>query len=274
MSNQILLHDFYVSKLRHITEHWYASLNRVNNGVYSSTSTEDVEQLKRQAMSFHEQFFKVFVFDQELFKNEMDQWINDISLDEAHLNTANSSKVYEFLQTQKQYVGLLDEFEASHPEVPEEEISQYRQVILETMQYVIVNVTREFEENQDKLLYKQREVIAELSAPIILLSPTLGLLPLVGEIDSYRARVILNNVLASSNEKGIEQLIVDLSGVPNVDTAVAKQLLMLIKSLAIIGVESCLSGIRPEIAQTTIKLGIKLDGINVYSSIQQALNNK
>lgn len=142
------------------------------------------------------------------------------------------------------------------------------------MQEVILKVTNEFEKNQETLFREQREMIAELSAPIILLSPTLGLLPLVGEIDTYRARVIINNVLASCNEKGVERLVVDLSGVSNVDTAVAKQLLMLIKSLSIIGVESCLSGIRPEIAQTTIKLGIKLDGINVYSSIQQALKDK
>ncbi|MBM0066329.1 STAS domain-containing protein [Alkalicoccobacillus gibsonii] len=273
MSNQILLHDFYVSKLQHITEQWYDSLNRVNNGVYSSTSTEDVERLKRQAMSFHEQFFKVFITDEQTFRADMDNWIREISFDEAHLNTLNSAKIYEFLQTQQQYTELLDEYVESHPDFLKE-APHYRQVILQTMQEVILKVTNEFEKNQETLFREQREMITELSAPIILLSPTLGLLPLVGEIDTYRARVIINNVLASCNEKGVERLVVDLSGVSNVDTAVAKQLLMLIKSLSIIGVESCLSGIRPEIAQTTIKLGIKLDGINVYSSIQQALKDK
>ncbi|MEN0641803.1 STAS domain-containing protein [Alkalicoccobacillus gibsonii] len=273
MASQILLYDFYVSKIQHITEQWYDSLNRVNNGVYSSTSTEDVERLKRQANSFHEQFFKVFINDEQTFRTDMDNWIKEISFDEAHLNTLNSAKIYEFLHTQQQYIELLDEYMEGHPDVLEE-ASYYRHVILQAMQEVILKVTSEFERNQEKLFREQREMIAELSAPIILLSPTLGLLPLVGEIDSYRAKVIINNVLASCNEKGIERLVVDLSGVSNVDTAVAKQLLMLIKSLSIIGVESCLSGIRPEIAQTTIKLGIKLDGINVYSSIQQALNHK
>lgn len=116
MSNQILLHDFYVSKLQHITEQWYDSLNRENNGVYSSTSTEDVEWLKRQAMSFHKQFFKVFTTDEQTFRTDMDNWIREISFDEAHLNTLNSAKIYEFLQTQKQYIELLDEYVKSHPD--------------------------------------------------------------------------------------------------------------------------------------------------------------
>lgn len=271
MSNQILLHDFYVSKLQHITEHWYASLNRVNNGVYSSSATEDVQKLKQQAMSFHELFFKVFLEGEQTFKEDMDRWIKEISNDEAHLNTANSSKIHEFLHTQQQYLQLLDEFKQNYPGVSESEIADFRETILLTMQDVIVNVTKEFECNQIRTFQEQREVIAELSAPIIVLSPTLGLLPLVGSIDTYRARIILTNVLQSCNEKGIDRLIIDLSGVPTVDTDVAKQLLTLIKSLSIIGVETCLTGIRPEIAQTTIQLGINLNSIMIFASIQQAL---
>ncbi|MEK4563317.1 STAS domain-containing protein [Alkalihalobacillus sp. FSL R5-0424] len=271
MSNRILLYDFYVSKLRHITEDWYASLNRVNNGVYSSTSTEDVERLKQQAMSFHELFFKVFLEGEQTFEVEMNRWIKDISMDEAHLNTANSSKINEFFHTQQQYLQLLDEFKNVNPKVPDDEIANFRETILLTMQSVIVNVTKEFESNQIRAFQAQREVIAELSAPVILLSSTLGLLPLVGMIDTYRARIILTNVLQSCNEKGIDRLIIDLSGVPNVDTDVAKQIITLIKSLSIIGVETCLTGIRPEIAQTTIQLGINLNSIMIFASIQQAL---
>ncbi|OAZ59384.1 RsbT co-antagonist protein RsbRC [Bacillus siamensis] len=121
-------------------------------------------------------------------------------------------------------------------------------------------------------LNAQREMILELSSPVITLSKRTGLLPLVGNIDTHRAKYILENTLSTCANRLIEHLLIDLSGVVVVDTMVAHQIFKLIEALNLIGVSSTLSGIRPEIAQTAVQLGINFSDITVKSNLAQALN--
>ncbi|MFP3490379.1 STAS domain-containing protein, partial [Staphylococcus sp. SIMBA_130] len=83
-----------------------------------------------------------------------------------------------------------------------------------------------------------------------------ALLPLVGDIDSDRATAIFENTLEGCTTKRVDHLFIDLSGVYLVDTRVAQQIFQLITGLKLIGVTATLSGIRPEIAQTAVQLGI------------------
>ncbi|QUG41769.1 STAS domain-containing protein [Psychrobacillus sp. INOP01] len=115
-------------------------------------------------------------------------------------------------------------------------------------------------------------MIIELSAPVIKLKSTTALLPLVGEIDTNRAKVILESTLKQCAKLQINHLYIDLLGVPVVDTMVAHQLFQMINALKLIGVSTSLSGVSPSIAQTTIQLGIDFKDIKTYSSIEQAMS--
>ncbi|TSB48177.1 STAS domain-containing protein [Alkalicoccobacillus porphyridii] len=273
MTNDLTLYNYFMDRLDNITEDWYDSLNTEDNGVYSSTSNKSIEILKEQNMSFHINFFKVFSTERSLFFLEMKDWINLISNDEAHLHTSNSSIINEFLRTQEQYLEILYDFSVEHSTVTSIEIKKYRELILETMRTIIVTITDEFEKNQKNLLNSQMQMITELSAPVIQLTTKTGILPLIGEIDTYRASIVFEQVLNTCSEKKLLHLIIDLSGVPIIDTMVAGKLFDLMNGLQLLGVEASLSGVRPEIAQTAVHLGIKLDRVKVYSSVDQAIAN-
>lgn len=114
-------------------------------------------------------------------------------------------------------------------------------------------------------------MIQELSSPVIALDNKRALLPLIGDIDTTRAKFILEHTLEQCGEKGIHHLFIDLSGVVMIDTHVAHQIFNLIKSLSLIGVKTTLSGIRPEIAQTTVQFGISFNDVSIKPTLAGAL---
>lgn len=132
-----------------------------------------------------------------------------------------------------------------------------------------------YTENYTSILFKriisQSELINELSSPVIKLTSNVGLLPIVGDIDSNRAKVINEMTIQQSADTQITTLIIDLSGVYIVDTMVAQRLFQMIKSLKLIGVRVILTGIRAEVAQTCIQLGIDFSTIQTENSVDRAL---
>jgi rsbT co-antagonist protein RsbR len=133
------------------------------------------------------------------------------------------------------------------------------------------------EENQkysEEKLIAQQEMINELSSPVIALNNHMGLLPLIGVIDTARAKLIVETTLEQCTEKDISHLLIDLSGVLIIDTMVAQQIFSLIETLGLIGVKSTLSGIRPEIALTATQLGLSFDQVSIKSNLAQALASK
>jgi rsbT co-antagonist protein RsbR len=116
-------------------------------------------------------------------------------------------------------------------------------------------------------------MIHELSSPVITIKKDIALLPLVGDIDTTRAKIILESTLQQCGDKRIAHLYIDLSGVVTVDTMVAHQIFQLIDALGLLGVKSTLSGIRPEVAQTAIQLGLSFENIRIKSNLAQALDS-
>lgn len=111
----------------------------------------------------------------------------------------------------------------------------------------------------------------ELSVPVIQVSPQIGILPLIGDIDTNRARHLMEKTLTKGKRLGLSYLIIDLSGVPVVDTMIANQIINLISALKLIGIKTSLSGIRPEIPKAIVKLGIDLNETPSFGNLQQAI---
>jgi rsbT co-antagonist protein RsbR len=118
-----------------------------------------------------------------------------------------------------------------------------------------------------------KEAMLEISTPIVSISRSTAILPLVGEIDTYRARVLMETTLDKCVALKKTRLIIDLSGVPIVDTMVAHELFKVASALNLIGVESIFTGIRPEIAQSMVALGIDFSIIKTTGTLEQALKN-
>ncbi|HWO98238.1 MAG TPA: STAS domain-containing protein [Bacillus sp. (in: firmicutes)] len=124
-----------------------------------------------------------------------------------------------------------------------------------------------------KALEAAKTAFLELSVPVVPLSNGIAILPLVGDIDTERARLLMEETLREAVRLKLSSLILDLSGVVIVDTMVADQLFKVISGLELIGVKTTLTGIRPEIAQTVVSLGIDFSNVSIKANLKQALSD-
>jgi rsbT co-antagonist protein RsbR len=109
----------------------------------------------------------------------------------------------------------------------------------------------------------------ELSVPVIPIADKICILPIVGNVDTYRAKKIHEKTLVHLNELKAQQLIIDISGVPFVDTAVVNHLFKIVKGIKLLGCSTILTGIGLEIADTMIELGIEIDSdVKTRSDLQ------
>jgi anti-anti-sigma regulatory factor len=124
---------------------------------------------------------------------------------------------------------------------------------------------------QEEIISGQRALIQELSAPILPLADDIIALPLVGAIDSLRASRITELLLATISRTHARAVIVDISGVPVVDTSVANHLLRTAAQSRLLGTTLILVGISPEIAQTMVQIGIDLSSVRTFSTLRDGL---
>ncbi|WP_062350218.1 STAS domain-containing protein [Bacillus kwashiorkori] len=268
------LYQYFLDESWRLTEQWYDRLNKnKSSGVYASNDPAVIEQVKKQNNEFHQKFAQVFEIDKEPFLKEFEEWIIMVAQDEEHTRTPLHEIIREFHQTQDQYIDFISEFFDLHKDkYPSEEIKLIFRTVIDTMNFVIEWFTEEYNKFSQKKLKAQQELILELSTPVIALSEEIALLPLIGEIDTARAKILLEKTLEQCSKLGVKELLLDLSGVVVIDTAVAHQLFQLIDALALIGVKTSLSGIRPEVAQTAIQLGLTFNNISIHSSLANSIN--
>lgn len=128
-----------------------------------------------------------------------------------------------------------------------------------------------FVHSYSREIQNAKMALFELSVPVVPLKKGTAILPLIGNIDTERAKLLIEETLKSAHELHLERLIIDLSGIYIVDTMVAHQIFILLDSLMLLGVETILTGIRPEVAQTMIKLGLDFSEINMMATLEQAI---
>lgn len=143
-------------------------------------------------------------------------------------------------------------------------------VIDPLMDYAIYSFSLTFVEAHQKSLENAKTALLELSVPVVPLLPGVGVLPLVGNVDTERAQLLMEETLEQSVKLKLTHLIFDVSGVMIVDTMVADQLFKVISALSLVGVKTIMTGIRPEVAHTMVTLGLNLEGITVKSNLHQA----
>jgi len=120
------------------------------------------------------------------------------------------------------------------------------------------------------VIAQQNESLLELSTPVVKLWEGIVALPLVGTLDSARTQVVMEALLQALVDTGSEHAIIDITGVPAVDTQVAQHLLKTVHAARLLGAECIISGIRPQIAQTVVALGIEFGDIETKATLADA----
>jgi rsbT co-antagonist protein RsbR len=130
---------------------------------------------------------------------------------------------------------------------------------------------KELQSAKDELIAQQSRAIMELSTPVIEVWEDILVLPLIGAIDTARAQRVVESLLETIVEKQASVVIMDITGVPLIDTAVANHLIMTVSAVTILGTRMILTGVSPHNAQTLVKLGVDLGSITTKSSLRAGL---
>jgi rsbT co-antagonist protein RsbR len=129
----------------------------------------------------------------------------------------------------------------------------------------------EYQKTREGIINRQQQEMMELSTPVVRLFDGIVAVPLIGTLDSARTQVVMENLLQRIVETSAEIAIIDITGVPTVDTLVAQHLLKTVAAARLMGADCIISGIRPQIAQTIIHLGVDLQNVTTKATMADAL---
>lgn len=128
-----------------------------------------------------------------------------------------------------------------------------------------------YQRAREEIISRQQEEMLELSTPVVKLWDGILALPMIGTLDSARTQVVMESLLHKIVETGSQIAIIDITGVPTVDTLVAQHLLKTVTAIRLMGADCIISGVRPQIAQTIVHLGVDLAGVTTKANLADAL---
>ncbi|MEF7613174.1 STAS domain-containing protein [Aquincola sp. MAHUQ-54] len=131
--------------------------------------------------------------------------------------------------------------------------------------------TAVYQQAREDIIKRQQEELLELSTPVVKLWDGVLAVPMIGTLDSSRTQLVMETLLQRLVETESQLAIIDITGVPTVDTLVAQHLLKTVAAIRLMGADCIISGIRPQIAQTIVHLGIELHGITTRATLADAL---
>jgi PAS domain S-box-containing protein len=135
----------------------------------------------------------------------------------------------------------------------------------------LARAREEYRKLQEEIIRVQEESLRALSTPLMPIAAGVLVMPLVGAIDRSRAELVLSTLLSGITEHRASVVIIDITGVPVVDAAIASALARAAQAVKLLGAEAVLTGVRPQIAQTLVTLGIELTGIKLKSTLQSGV---
>jgi rsbT co-antagonist protein RsbR len=130
--------------------------------------------------------------------------------------------------------------------------------------------TESYQKTREDVISRQQQEMLELSTPVVMLWDGILALPLIGTLDSARTQVVMENLLQRIVDTGSSIAILDITGVPTVDTLVAQHLLKTVAAARLMGADCIISGIRPQIAQTIVHLGVDLNSVTTKATLADA----
>jgi rsbT co-antagonist protein RsbR len=193
--------------------------------------------------------------------------LEDISISRTRQGFSPAETATYVFSLKDTLLAFLQETYAGQPDVLNREVIQLSKLLdgfgLLTFEAYV--------KGREEIIHRQQQELLELSTPVIKVWEGVLTLPLIGTLDSARTQVVMESLLQQIVATGASIAILDISGVPAVDTLVAQHLLKTVAATRLMGAECIISGIRPEIAQTMVGLGVDLSGVKTKASMADAL---
>ena len=134
-----------------------------------------------------------------------------------------------------------------------------------------LHTVKTYQRAREDVIGRQQQELLELSTPVVKLWDGILALPMIGTLDSARTQIVMESLLQKIVETESQIAIIDITGVPTVDTLVAQHLLKTVTAIRLMGADCIISGVRPQIAQTIVHLGVDLQGVTTKANLADAL---
>ena len=246
---------------------WLASLHE--NGAARNIREED---LKQQAMEFLQQLTLALRNGSSL-NISTDAWANvrqfldKLSHSRALLGHDSHQTAYFIFALKGPVFSVLQQVYQADAALLAGQILQ----VSELLDALGMHTIRTFQKSREAVIKRQQEELLELSTPVVKLWEGVLALPMIGTLDSQRTQVVMESLLQRIVDTGSEIAIIDITGVPTVDTLVAQHLLKTVTAIRLMGADCIISGVRPQIAQTIVHLGLDLQGVVTKANLADAL---
>lgn len=152
-----------------------------------------------------------------------------------------------------------------------EQVTKDLWAITELLDKLGLHTVKTFQRTREEVINRQQEEMLEMSTPVVKLWKGILAIPLIGTLDSARTQIVMESLLQKIVETESQIAIIDITGVPTVDTLVAQHLIKTVTALRLMGAECIISGVRPQIAQTIVHLGVDLQNIATKANLADAL---
>lgn len=270
------LHGYLIDNLEAITDEWLTYRDEKVGSIYSIDADRSTEVLLREQNRLTNiTIASSLLENEEEFVNNKKNWALIVAESRVNSNTP-IHEVLEALSNVRHTFWIFVQRFASMKgnEVKLENILHWGDLIHIAFDDLNVQFAEMYHAIIDRRFMAQQTLIEELGTPVIKINGSIGILPLIGDIDAMRAQVIMDFLPDKCVALGVRHLYIDLSGVSIIDTMVAHQIFQITQVLKLLGIHSTITGIRPEIAQTAIQLGLDFSRVETFSSLQQALKGR
>lgn len=198
---------------------------------------------------------------------ETRQFLERLSASRAQLGQDSQQTASFIFALKGPLFTLLQSYYIEQPALLAEQLWEISQLLDALGMHTI----RTFQKSREAVIKRQQEELLELSTPVVKLWDGVLALPMIGTLDSQRTQVVMESLLQRIVDTGSEIAIIDITGVPTVDTLVAQHLLKTVTAIRLMGADCIISGVRPQIAQTIVHLGLDLQGVVTKANLADAL---
>jgi rsbT co-antagonist protein RsbR len=199
--------------------------------------------------------------------DEIRQYLEKLSQSRAQIGQDSHQTASFIFALKGPLFALLQNHYRDNPALLAEQLWEVSELLDSLGMYTI----RTFQKSREAVIKRQQEELLELSTPVVKLWDGVLALPMIGTLDSQRTQVVMESLLQRIVDTGSEIAIIDITGVPTVDTLVAQHLLKTVTAIRLMGADCIISGVRPQIAQTIVHLGLDLQGVVTKANLADAL---
>ena len=268
------LYDYLIANMTAISDKWLSMRDEKRGSIYSVEAGESAEALLREQNHLTNlTVASTLLNDKQVFEINKAKWAHEVAESRVSSNTSIPEVLGALSKARQTYWSFIEAFvELKGKEVTSDDLLRWGISIHLAFDELYIHFSEMYYKILNNRLAAQQGLIDELSFPIIKLNESIGVLPLIGNVDILRGEEFLDYIPKKCVELDVSHLFIDLSGVSVIDTMAVQQMNPFMQILKLLGINSTLTGIRPEIAQTAIQLGLNFSRFETHSSLQQALS--